>query len=188
MKFRGLRTPTPTHGKRISVPTQPRGSGSLVPGDQRKSNFLNQTSQEMECPGGTGAEQASGAFPSSILDVPAKSPQPPALLGGRGGRRGGAPRLPSPSLSWPPPALPGRIAAPIVPAVGQLLLCSSPTPPPQPSPLAISKSRPHSPLGNWEREGSPRSRLLGLDPHQHSHPHSPRDAGQRVWYQSDYAG
>lgn len=147
VKFRGLRTPTPTHGRSISVPTQPQGSGSLVPGDQRKSNFLNQTSQETECPGGTGAEQASGAFPSSILDVPAKSPQPPALLGGRGGRRGGAPRLPSPSPSWPPPALPAGSRLPLFPRWDSS--SSAPPPPHLPSPAPWQFPNP-APTPLWE--------------------------------------
>lgn len=61
--------------------------------------------------------------------------------------------------------------------------------PPQPSPPAISKSRPpHSPLGNRERERSPRSRLLNLDPHQYSNPHPPRDAGAQEGVVSDTLG
>lgn len=62
MKFWGLPRPPPHPRKDISVPTQLQGSGSPVSGNKRKSNFLNQKSQEMECPGGTRAMQASGIY------------------------------------------------------------------------------------------------------------------------------
>ena len=83
---------------------------------------------------------------------------------------------------------PSRNAAPLLfPTVGQLLPCSSPTPHlPSPAPLQFpNPAPPHSPLGNWEREGSPGSRLLNLDPYQHSHPHPPRDAGAEEGVVSD---
>lgn len=57
----------------MSVPTQFQGFGSPI-SDKRKSNFLNQKSQEMECPRGMRAVQGSGIFPSSILDLSVKSP------------------------------------------------------------------------------------------------------------------
>lgn len=132
----------------------------------------------------------SGIFPSSILDLPAKSPQPPTLLVDevRCGVGALLACLPSsPASSRPPPSLPAGM---------QLLYCSplwdssSPAPPPphtspaQP-PCNFQIPPPNSPLGNWEREGSPGSRLLNLDPHQHSHPHPPRDAGAEEGVVSD---
>lgn len=84
----------------------------------------------MECPRGMRAVPGSGIFPSSIQDLPAKSPQPPILRVDEVGYGVGAPlaSLPSsPARSWPPPSLPAGM---------QLLYCSplwdssSPAPPP----------------------------------------------------------
>lgn len=122
---------------------------------------------------------------------PQNAPNPQALrvdeVGCAVGAPPGLPPLFPPASSRPPPSLPAGM---------QLLYCSplwdssSPAPPPphtspaQP-PCNFQIPPPHSPLGSWEREGSPRSRLLNLDPHQHTHPHPPRDAGAEEGVVSD---
>lgn len=122
---------------------------------------------------------------------PSKIPPTPHTSGRRGVMWSrGPPDLP-PLLTSQQPAssfTPSRNAASLLfPTVGQLLPCSSPTPHlPSPAPLQFpNPAPPHSPLGNWEREGSPGSRLLNLDPYQHSHPHPPRDAGAEEGVVSD---
>lgn len=125
--------------------------------------------------GDEGYAGGVASFPPPFWISQQKSPNPHTS-----GRRGvmwskGPPDLPpsSPASSRPPPSLPAGQSYSIVPHCGTAPPPAPPPPtPPQSSPLTqFPNPRPHSPLGNWEREGSPGSRLLNLDPYQHSHPH-----------------
>lgn len=80
MKFWGLPRP-PSHKKDISVPTQFQGYGSLVSDKEEIQLFKPETSRDGVGRVGMRAVQARGIVPSSILDLPAKSHQSPALQG-----------------------------------------------------------------------------------------------------------